>query len=903
MLRFFCLFLLFLSFFSSLKTYSLSWKSYGNDKFRIYFDNVSRQEVERCYKVYERTLVGLENLTGNELHHVPILLEDYGLDVNGFADPLFFRSRIAYRGNSLSSSDDLELILRDDCADVLIHEGFHLYHMTETGGFMGGLRTVFGRVIQPNMLSPGWLIEGLAVYAESTLESPYAGRLNIGVYEGIILTKAYVNKLPTLGEAQFFDIEYPNLNSWYVYGSYFAKYLANTYGKDKIRLFIEEYGRGFYIYSLNNAAKTAFQKPFEDLWDDWRAFEKKQADAFFTSHKSDSSFAQSELPSNNNTPPFKKLTSLEREKVLDFVFDQEGNIIFITKKVNETSLENIFVTSKIYSLNLTTQKQTLLYETKKSISSRLHLVGNKLYISFFELFSGYQNITHNGYGFENILMELDLETQDLKEIYIGPFRDFVLFEDGFYVIEDKKEEYGSNLYFIKNGTKELKAQFTKKVGGLFFNKELIITAKDIDTHYNLFYVKEDHLVPIYSSPFFQSFPQSIQTDDSSILFLSQENWSLGIYEFKQNQLFKIQDTEFSATFRWHNDRLYFIRTDENIADIVVLNKIEKKAVKTQTKKDPLPIETASSSEEKPQFDDNDRDFSARSLAPSIRMPFIDSMANRRIFGLLFVNRDLMDNLDYTVALGFDAKEKRNVYNINLGSQIFSPLEISLSFSNYFYHIPQSKFILSSPLYLSQISLLKEYSLGVGLFSKTSQFSNKHIIGPTIEQHAIFQRTTTKLTLKLNLDHYGKKGVHPIGVAGGGVLTQAHPFKGQFSVSGFQAYHVEDPYSYQGELSLLGKDEPPAEKQMVKYTVKYTQNIASIQKWPTYFHIFYLKDIFAEPFYEVLFLNNALFDYTYGISLNFRTYLFLLPVPLIISIIIGKDQKGKTLSPLRFSVLL
>ena len=59
----------------------------------------------------------------------------------------------------------------------------------------------------------------------------------------------------------------------YLYGSYFYQFLAETYGEDKIKQYLQNYSRQIIPAILQNSvADKAFGKDFPDLWLEYQAW-------------------------------------------------------------------------------------------------------------------------------------------------------------------------------------------------------------------------------------------------------------------------------------------------------------------------------------------------------------------------------------------------------------------------------------------------------------------------------------------------------------------------------------------------------------------------------------------------------------------------------------------------------
>jgi hypothetical protein len=72
---------------------------------------------------------------------------------------------------------------------------------------------------------------------------------------------------------QFSNIprRWPQANLWYLYGSFFLKWVASTYGEATLRQVIADYSREPIPFGINRSLKRAIGKTFEDLYPFWVA--------------------------------------------------------------------------------------------------------------------------------------------------------------------------------------------------------------------------------------------------------------------------------------------------------------------------------------------------------------------------------------------------------------------------------------------------------------------------------------------------------------------------------------------------------------------------------------------------------------------------------------------------------
>src|SRR5258705_13966218 len=145
----------------------LRWRFLDTAHFSVHFAEQNRPQAriaaEVAEKVYPRITGMLRWQPRGRTHLIVLDSADFS---NGFATPLPFN----HSGIFLSPPDEGELLQSRVWLElVLTHEFFHVVHLDKARGAPLGFRNVFGRWAPffPNALEPGWIVEGLAGYAES----------------------------------------------------------------------------------------------------------------------------------------------------------------------------------------------------------------------------------------------------------------------------------------------------------------------------------------------------------------------------------------------------------------------------------------------------------------------------------------------------------------------------------------------------------------------------------------------------------------------------------------------------------------------------------------------------------------------------------------------------------------
>ena len=155
-----------------------------------------------------------------------IILLDWTDLANGTASTLPINTIFLYVGHP---HEDSTLSLYEDWLDgVLTHEYAHILHLDQVAGVQGILRKLVGRIIAPNQVSPGWIVEGQATWHESRMTPGGRGRASQA--DMLLRMAALEGKLPALGALD--ATSGPPGNARHVFGRSFMDYIAQHSSED-----------------------------------------------------------------------------------------------------------------------------------------------------------------------------------------------------------------------------------------------------------------------------------------------------------------------------------------------------------------------------------------------------------------------------------------------------------------------------------------------------------------------------------------------------------------------------------------------------------------------------------------------------------------------------------------------
>ncbi len=247
---------------------NIVWQTIETPHFRIHFPSQGRPVAERVADLAEDIHARLAPAVGWQPSEVTeLLLADQTDSANGSATALPYN---AVRLN-ITAPDDMSPLgdAEDWYLELVTHEYTHILHTDHITGIPAIANALLGKTYAPNQVQPRWALEGLAVFEESQRTS--GGRLRSAIWNMYMRGDVMENNVAELDEFSNSVRRWPQGNLWYLYGSFFMRWIAETYGEEAIRKMIDDYSRQIIPYAFNRSVRRATGRTFEELYPAWIA--------------------------------------------------------------------------------------------------------------------------------------------------------------------------------------------------------------------------------------------------------------------------------------------------------------------------------------------------------------------------------------------------------------------------------------------------------------------------------------------------------------------------------------------------------------------------------------------------------------------------------------------------------
>ncbi|MBX3192843.1 MAG: PD40 domain-containing protein [Labilithrix sp.] len=245
---------------------ALAWYTIETPHFRITYhsgvEEVAQHVANICEDIHDKTRETVGWTPGEKTE---ILLSDFSESANGSATSLPYNAirLLVTAPEDMSPLGDVD----DWYLELTTHEYTHVLHTDNIRGIPAIVNAVLGKTFAPNQVQPRWILEGLGVYHESARTS--GGRLRNSQWDMLMRTDVLEDNVASIDQVTGTVRRWPQGNLYYLYGSYFIEWIAETYGEEALRKMASDYGKQLIPWGFNRSIKRATGSTFVDMYPAW----------------------------------------------------------------------------------------------------------------------------------------------------------------------------------------------------------------------------------------------------------------------------------------------------------------------------------------------------------------------------------------------------------------------------------------------------------------------------------------------------------------------------------------------------------------------------------------------------------------------------------------------------------
>lgn len=817
-----------------------NWQVLKSESFTVFYPSDLEWVARDVLQTLEFYRPEVEKITGNRHRHLPIVIDDFGVAPNGLAQPIFRYIHLFWyppKAGMLGTVEDLYTF-------VAIHEYTHILQMTNVGGHAELMCTIFGNTHSPNISVPDWVLEGITVYSESRLFN-YQGRLNDGKYDAYIGARVAENRFPSLEDATYMPDEF-DLEGHYTYGGLFFRYLAQTYGEEKLAEFFTVHGSS--SEPLDQNVRMVFGKSFPALWHEWKEYE--------TERLKDFAIDGEQVTFNG--------WSVSDPVVAD---GTAGERMLYYKREIPTKVgpDQNYFRAEIVARNLATQEEKVVVTTTSTFNLPLKVRGHKLYYGVDELKSGYDNALNYSYGVFAKLREKDLRSGKDRLVLAGDLRAYEVLPDGSILYATaSKSSFGSKIYLYRpEAGSNLLYEVSYLVDEIAADDgRIVFSARKNGENNNLylFTLETGEFTPLVTTAYGE---YGIALAGDHLFFHANYGQVYGIYcyDLATGQVYKMTSGNYATepAYDEAGGDLYFVGLHTDGFDLYRQEATFSPYALpvTMPEKWPHRTENRMAVEIKPgSYWDN-----IKTLTPKVMLPIITPINSDLdyIAGLAILGSDAIGHFPtYLVSLVYNSEVDRWGTQSLLSFNLFAPLLVSLGYDS-FDDRPLS-LDLSYPLYNRLSPGLSHITVGLTCFYEEAL--GKELV-PYTSFGFSYPKTKLKFQFKVPVEDLDPEGdTQRIGYYGGMEVNRLLG-KGDLTlkVQGFSdPDHKDDVFP-----EIRGYRESLPAKQGGVATLEYTHRLLPLRVG-SWLLDFYLEDLYASLFVDAAVPDEGEYQLAYGMEL-------------------------------------
>lgn len=635
----------------------VNWQVAKSPHFTVSYPAGYEYEAREALTNFECWRAAVDSLTGADRRQTHLAVQDLGLTSNGFTDPVFPSINCyPYPSGYAPSLDAIPNWFRT----LAVHEYTHLAHLTTTRGIPRLLTRYGGTIFQPNLYSPGWVYEGITVYAESRL-SVFEGRLNDGFYDAIIAAQVTAGSLPSIVGATNEPLAFP-YGGIYAYGGEFFDFLARRYGEQRFAEFFQSYGAMtiapvsalFPGLGIDRVSKRIYGRSLPRLFDEWRKDAGGLAGA---------------------TPdPSERLT--HGGWYASSLIEHRGKLYFVRSGATKHDALAVHGYCHIVEYNPADRSMRVVKRLMRSPNAPLQARDGSIYYTHPELRSA-PNVSDRGIGTTVRLHRLDLDDLTDRVLFTAGLRAFCVLDDGTIIYAvDRPHAFGSEIWRYRAGAHESLATSDWLIVELAADGDRVIAAaRRQDRNPDLCELRADSIVPLFTTPWVEG---SIRLRSDMVLYSANDSGicRIHLHDLATGETYRLDGTRYRLAGAIIGDTLYSLDLHgagfdlyQRPADLVP-HRIDDTEPSLPACTCAVPCERGSVLD------------LAATLMPSIHLPFVlpgdDEWRNWRV-GAVLAGTDAIRANAYAILLDHQPGVRTPFRTVTAASLSLSPLALTAEY--------------------------------------------------------------------------------------------------------------------------------------------------------------------------------------------------------------------------------
>ncbi|MEZ5512037.1 MAG: hypothetical protein R3F47_19455 [Gammaproteobacteria bacterium] len=248
------------------------WKTLETEHFRINYQEAQLPFAQRLASVAENVYARLTvDLQWQTKGLIEVVINDSYDGSNGGASVLPYNRFFIF----MNAPVDGELLDNAPWIEqVFTHELIHILHLDQAEGLPANLRHIFGRLflLFPQIYSPSWVSEGIAVYGETNPEKGF-GRGQSALYDAMMRAEQQngFRSFTQMSYQGYWGTDWPS-GQVYLYGYYFFEFLEQKHGHDKAMAYLTNWNDNLIPWRMDSRARQTLGISAQQLWQDYLAY-------------------------------------------------------------------------------------------------------------------------------------------------------------------------------------------------------------------------------------------------------------------------------------------------------------------------------------------------------------------------------------------------------------------------------------------------------------------------------------------------------------------------------------------------------------------------------------------------------------------------------------------------------